>query len=226
MTNANNHSVRAGRTVAVLLAITLILLAAPSCSPQPSGATPSPPAASRVPPTAAQPLPTSSFGLTLPFAKEGNTGREPVFATVEEIPVIGFYVKPGGLVLAPHEASLVEVLLITESTALLNEGGIVMNFIHPAGFASQIYLWQGEAVQQTKSGAYRPLTLTPEQPTLSYGPVYRGQVVGLVGQAFPQPHFEGASLLLTLAAENGEYIPPTLWLQGKPQYVATPTPQK
>lgn len=216
------------RRVAAAFAVFLSVLVAASCSTQPNTeATSSPAIASPGPHSTAQSLPTTSFGLTLPFAKEGNTGREPVFTTVEDIPIVGFYVKAGGLVLAPHEASLVEILLVTESTALLTEGGIVMNFIHPAGFASQVYLWQGEAVQMDKSGARRPLTLTPEHPSLSFGPVYRGQVVGIVGEAFPQPQFQGASLLLTLATQDGGYVSPgSLWLHGKPQYVATPTPQK
>jgi hypothetical protein len=146
---------------------------------------------------------------------------------VEEIPIMGFYVNKGSLVLAPHEASRVEVLLITEPTALLSAGGIVLNFIHPAGFATQVYLWQGQAVQQDKSGGYKALALTAQQPSISYGPVYRGQIVGIAGQPFPQSHFKGANLLLTLAKEGGSYVPPdTLWLYGKPQYIATPTPTK
>lgn len=220
-----HNSARHARAAALVLTALLTLLAAPACTSQPNP-DPTPAPTSTAPRPSEQPLSTSSVGLTLPFAKEGNTGREPVFATVESIPVVGFYVKPGGLVLAPHEASLVEILLVTESTALLKEGGIVMNFIHPAGFASQVYLWQGEAVQQDKSGALRPLVLTPERPTMSYGPVYRGQVVGTVGEAFPQPDFQEATLLLTLATDSEGYLSPnTLWLRGKPQYVATPTPQ-
>jgi hypothetical protein len=146
---------------------------------------------------------------------------------VEEIPIMGFYVNNGSLVLAPHEAARVEVLLITGPTALLSAGGIVLNFIHPAGFATQVYLWQGQAVQQDKSGGYKALTLTAQQPSISYGPVYRGQIVGIAGQPFPQSHFKGANLLLTLAKEGGNYVPPdALWLFGKPQYIATPTPAK
>ncbi len=227
MSTSAPYSARRVAAAAAVLAALLTLLIAPCCSPQsPADATATPAPVSSPTRSSQQPLSTSSFGLTLPFAKEGNTGREPVFVTVEDVPVVGFYVKLGGLVLAPHEASLVEVLLVTESTALLNEGGIVMNFIHPAGFATQVYLWQGEAVQQDKSGTLRPLVLTPERPTMSYGPVYRGEVVGIVGEAFPQSDFQGATLLLTLAAENEGYLSPnTLWLNGKLQYVATPTPQ-
>ena len=188
---------------------------------------PTPTNAPTAPPAAAAPLPTASFGLTLPFPKEADQGKKPVFATVEEVPIMGFYVNKGGLVLAPHEASVVEALLVTEPTAWLNEGGIVLNFIHPAGFASQIYLWRGQAVQRDKSGAYKPLALTAEQSSISYGPVYRGQVVGIVGEPFQQSPFKGASLLLTLAQQGGKYVPPdTLWLFGKPQYIATPTPVK
>lgn len=175
----------------------------------------------------AVPISTPSFGLTLPFPREANTGRTPAFVTVEDIPIMGFYVNKGSTVLAPHEASVVEILLVTEPTAILKEGGLVFNFIHPAGFASQIYLWHGEVVQQDKSGKLKPLNLTPAQPSLSYGPIYRGQVVALAGDPFPQPMFKGANLLLTLARQNGDYVPPdTLWLFGKPQYVATPTPAK
>lgn len=191
----------------------------------PSVATLAPPTPEPLPSPTPAPVSTPSFGLTLPFPKEANTGQNPVFVTVEDVPIIGFYVNKGGAVLAPHEATTVEVLLVTESTALLREGGLVLNFIHPAGFASQVYLWRGEAVQQDKSGNLRPLTLTPAQPSLSYGPVYRGQLVALAGDPFPQPQFKGANLLLTLAKRGGHYVPPdTLWLFGKPQYVATPTP--
>jgi hypothetical protein len=186
---------------------------------------PTPTTAPTVPTAAATPLPTASFGLTLPFPKEADLGQKPVFTTIEDVPIMGFYVNNGGLVLAPHEASLVEVLLVTEPTAWLSEGGIVLNFIHPAGFASQVYLWHGQAVQTDKSGGYRPMELTAEQPSISYGPVYRGQVVGIVGEPFQQAQFKGASLLLTLAQQGGKYVPPdTLWLFGKPQYIATPTP--
>jgi len=178
-------------------------------------------------PAATRAQTTPPFGLTLPFPIEADQGLKPVFVTVEGIPIMGFYVNNGGLVLAPHEASVVEVLLVTEPTALLREGGIVLNFIHPAGFASQVYLWHGQGVQQDKSGAYRPLSLTPAQPSISYGPVYRGQVVGIVGEPFEQSYFKGANLLLTLAQEGGKYLPPdALWLSGKPQYIATPTPVK
>ena len=214
---------RLARLACAAAAILACALAAARCSaPTAAPATPAPTAR----PTPV-PIGTPPFGLTLPFPKEANTGRSPAFVTVEGIPIIGFYVNNGGLVLAPHEAAVVEVLLVTEPTALLKEGGLVLNFIHPAGFASQIYLWHGQAVQQDKSGAYRPLNLTPAQPSLSYGPVYRGQVVALAGEPFPQSPFKGANLLLTLARQDGSYVPPdTLWLQGKPQYVATPTPAK
>ena len=211
-------------TIARWLAAAAIVSGLAGCA-APSTPTPTTAPTARLEFTRAQATP--SFGLTLPFPKEADEGEKPVFVTVEEIPILGFYVKLGGLVLAPHEAALVEVLLVTQPTALLKEGGIVMNFIHPAGFASQVYLWRGQAVQQDKSGAYRPLNLTPAQPSVSYGPVYRGQVVGIAGEPFQQSYFKGANLLLTLAQENGNYVPPdVLWLSGKPQYIATPTPVK
>lgn len=215
---------RLGRAALALLATCSIALALPSCG---ASSTVPPAPATEAPPASTQPVATPPSGLTLPFAKEANTGQQPALVTVENIPLVGFYVNKGGLVLAPHEASVVEVLLVTEPTAVLSEGGIVMNFIHPAGFASQIYLWHGQAVQQDKSGRLNPLSLTKERPSIQYGPVYRGQVVGIAGEAFPQPHFQGVSLLLSLAVEGGRYIPPdAMWLHGKPQYIATPTPQK
>jgi len=210
--------------VLALLAACGIALALSSCG---VSSTLPPAPATIAPPAPTQPIVTPPSGLTLPFAKEANTGQQPALVTAENIPLIGFYVNKGGLVLAPHEASVVEVLLVTEPTAVLSEGGIVMNFIHPTGFASQVYLWHGQAVQQDKSGTLRTLALTKETPSISYGPVYRGQVVGIAGEAFPQPHFQGASLLLSLVVEGRRYVPPdAMWLHGKPQYIATPTPQK
>ncbi|GAB4411481.1 MAG: hypothetical protein Kow00123_25280 [Anaerolineales bacterium] len=222
MPQTSSPTSRSSYCVPIAVVVLACAVIAAGCSAP--AATPPAPA-----PTARPTLPvaTPSFGLTLPFPKEANTGRTPAFVTIEDIPIMGFYVNKGGLVLAPHEATLVEVMLVTHPTALLKEGGLVLNFIHPAGFASQIYLWQGQAVQQDKSGNLRPLTLTPAQPSVSYGPAYRGQVVALAGDPFPQPQFKGANLLLTLARADGTYIPPdTLWLHGKPQYIATPTPAK
>ncbi len=222
MPQTSSPTSRSSYCVPIAAAVLACAVIAAGCSAP--AATPPAPA-----PTARPTLPvaTPSFGLTLPFPKEANTGRTPAFVTIEDIPIMGFYVNKGGLVLAPHEATLVEVMLVTHPTALLKEGGLVLNFIHPAGVASQIYLWQGQAVQQDKSGNLRPLTLTPAQPSVSYGPAYRGQVVALAGDPFPQPQFKGANLLLTLARADGSYVPPdTLWLHGKPQYIATPTPAK
>ncbi len=226
MPSTSNPMPRRARRVLALVAILACAVIGARCA-APSRATPAPPTPEPLPSPTPIPVSTPSFGLTLPFPKEANTGQMPVFVTVEDVPIIGFYVNKGGAVLAPHEATVVEVLLVTESTALLREGGLVLNFVHPAGFASQVYLWRGEAVQQDKSGNLRPLALTPAQPSLSYGPVYRGQVVALAGDPFPQPQFKGANLLLTLAKQGGKYVPPdTLWLFGKPQYVATPTPAR
>lgn len=222
MPQTPNSTSRPSGRVRIAAAVLACALIAPGCAAP--TATPTSPAPTTSP---TQPIATPSFGLTLPFPKEANTGRTPAFVTVEDIPIMGFYVNKNSPVLAPHEATVVEVLLVTQPTALLKEGGLVLNFIHPAGFASQVYLWQGQAVQQDKSGNLRPLTLTPAQPSVSYGPVYRGQVVALAGDPFPQPQFKGASLLLTLARQGSDYVPPdTLWLYGKPQYVATPTPAK
>lgn len=212
---------RTPRHACIVACIVACALAIGACAAPTTPTSPAP----TIPPTA--PIATPSFGLTLPFPKEANTGRTPAFVTVEDIPIIGFYVNKGGPVLAPHEATVVEILLVTEPTALLKEGGLVLNLIHPGGIASQIYLWQGQAVQQDKSGNLRPLNLTPAQPSVSYGPVHRGQIIALAGDPFPQPHFKGANLLLTLAKHGGNYVPPdTLWLHGKPQYIATPTPTK